>query len=317
MVFYKKKSNVKNQNLIKIFIIICFILFMGIWIFSTWIFGNNIKCKEGLELHEDHGEAGFTADEITLLKEKNESGLGFQILDYKTKNVADFYVEQSLGETEIKTYYDAKTEAGHKKLWEALNAHKNAQKKKITDAVNSMNKNATVGKYFKEINKNIKTLNTIIDEILLQMVGIYTTSNMIPLYTKFTELKPELNSITNSMYMSTKISKDMVIELSTFVTYLQTGFSNKLKLLHSELESLYSLSNENTSDKNKEFLDKLREFDTIINKIINAISMIKMEDISKLQEDIKNAWLIYNIDQMLDNEEIQPYKRQNYPNAKW
>jgi len=296
--------------LISILIILLFIICIVFWIFRK-----RTKYREGLGIDEDRTKTKFTKTEISQLKRENANGKGFQILDYKKKNVADFLVKKRIGETEIKAYYGAKTEKGLKKMWDALNAHKKTQKTIIDKAINDLNKSSTVSKYFKDINKNIKLLITIIDEALLQMPDIYKPPSIIPpLYSELTKFRPELNSVLYSMYTSSKIALEMLEELSTFITYMQTTFSTKLKDLQPKLESLYSLSNEYTSDKHKAFLDKLREFEAIINKIINAIQLIQMEDVSKIKKIIKDAWLIYNIDQMLDYEEIQLYKPRG---AKW
>lgn len=317
MFFYKKKMfNIKN--IIRISIL--FFIIIGIWIFFGN--GNGIKCKEGLGLYEDRGNNidAFSKAEIITLQEFNYKGKGFNIKNYKEKNVNDFNVKKSIGETTIKEYQRAKTEAGLKKLHEALTAHKNAEKKKISDSVNNLNKNSTVGKYFKDIHKNIKATIAMIDNILPQMSRIYQGSPMITLYTDLTDLNPELNGVLYSNYLSsTKISPDMLTDdgLSSFVKDIQTTLSDNLKKMQPKLEALFSLSNDNTKDNVKEYLDQLRELNISINKIINLITLIKIEDITALNQTIKDAWYIVNIDQMLDNEVIQKEKRKYYPNAKW
>lgn len=314
MFFYKKKLfNIKNMIKIGIF------LFILIGITSV-LLRKNVKCQEGLELYEDHGEKGFTADEKEQLKDENDKGKGFQINDHKKNNVSDFNLKTEAGNSEIKGYLSSKTEAGLKKMHDALVANTTAAKNEIQKALTNLNKNSTIGKYFKEINKNIKVSISMIDDILLQMANIYPSPNTIALYTDLTELRPELNGVLYSYYLSSsKITSDMItdIGLNTFIIYINTILSTKLKTIQPKLKSFYSLSNENTSDKNKEFLDKLRELDTIINKINSLIVLIKVEDVSKIETTKKDKMLIVNINQYLDNEVIQPEKREKYPNAKW
>lgn len=304
-------------NKIKWISIICIIIIV---INIIGVYGMN-NYKEGLEIFEDHGSAGFDKNTNEALRKLNKyDKIGFNLDKYKKDNPSDFLFKTKMGTSEKTTYDkggDSKNEGALKRLWIELHKEMDDAKTNFNAANGKLNITESANHYT-SLKKQIKMLISQIDVALSQMNTIYPDSQIVPLYIKLSDIKPILNGVINNSYLSSsKISKIIFISdgFTGFISYIKTTVSSELSKLQTELEIFVSLPLERSLPNVKNFLTQLRNINTNIVKLNEILK--KLEDSTATLNEIKKYGTKFNVNQYIDNEIIQPEKRIKYPNAKW
>ena len=311
--FFKRR---KVWNMIRLSVFI----FIGICIFISIHY--SIRYKEGLELYEDHGNSEFDSKMKQKLKQEMDNGKGFNINEYKKKNPNDFFQGTNIKDGSIK-YNNPINEDALKRQHIALTNDKNAQWEIYKLKSESLNKLAKIRTYFINVNKYIKYCIPKIEAVLVQMSILYSPSDQIQLYYDLIDIKPILNSIINNDYTSkTKITSETInkdVRFRDFINYITTNFTKEIKILQTKIDDYIKLIDGNVDNKVKDYVKKLEEINIHINQILDSVN--KIQDIGKNIETLilerNAAGLHANINQYIDNEIIQPYKRSTFKKAKW